>query len=128
VASHPDNSTVNGFAQLPLHPNNYSSSSLLSKETPQPHNQASAEKDEFHSVASAQASDDEAEPDTATVNGFHKEGSNEEAISHLTQSDHAALEATEPVSKTESNDATLEETKSVSESGSHRASEPTQSA
>lgn len=138
VASHPDNSTVNGFAQLPLHPNNYSSSSLLSKETPQSHNHVSAEKDEFHSVTSAQASDDdEAEPDTATVNGFHRESSNEDIISDSAQSEHAALPAAEavantatqePASKPESNDATFEETKSVAESGSHRTSEPAQPA
>lgn len=138
VASHPDNSTVNGFAQLPLHPNNYSSSSLLSKETPQSQNHVSAEKDEFHSVTSAQASDDdEAEPDTATVNGFHRESSNEDIISDSAQSEHAALPAAEavantatqePASKPESNDATFEETKSVAESGSHRTSEPAQPA
>jgi hypothetical protein len=106
----------------------------MSKETPQSHNQVSAEKDEFHSVASAQASDDEAEPDTATVNGLSNEGSHEEVISDLTQSDPTALKASELVSKTEAQEsapkpehATLEETKSVSENGTHRALEPTQS-
>lgn len=135
VASHPDNSTVNGFIELPLHPNNYSSSHL-SEETPQLHGQASAEKEEFHSLASAQASDDEAEPDTATVNGLSKEGSNEEDIFGLAQSDHADLGATESVAKIEAqesaptpepNDATLEQTKSVSETESHKALEPTPS-
>lgn len=115
VASHPDHSTVNGFIELPLHPNNYSSSHL-SEET-QSHEQASAEKDEFHSLASAQASDDEAEPDTATVNGLSKEGSNEEDIFGSAQSDHAASGTTEAVAKIEAeesaptpepNDATLE--------------------